>query len=51
MSENELPKAYDHRDVEPRWYAEWRARGHFEADNTSTKPPYTIVIPPPNVTG
>jgi len=51
MSENELPKAYDHRDVEPRWYAEWRARGHFEADNTSTKPPFTIVIPPPNVTG
>ena len=51
MSETELPKAYDHRDVEPRWYAEWRERGYFTADAESTKPAYTIVIPPPNVTG
>jgi valyl-tRNA synthetase len=51
MSETELPKAYDHRDVEPRWYAEWRERGYFTADADSTKPAYTIVIPPPNVTG
>ena len=48
---SELSKTYDHRDVEPKWYARWKADGHFAADSESDKPPYTIVIPPPNVTG
>jgi valyl-tRNA synthetase len=47
----DLPKAYEPKAVEDKWYAEWLAKGHFTADPASTKPPYSIVIPPPNVTG
>ncbi len=48
-----LPKAYDPRDVEPRWYAWWEERGFFQAsgDLDDPRPTYTIAIPPPNVTG
>ena len=42
---------YDPRDVEPRWYALWERQGFFHADPGSARPPYTIVIPPPNITG
>ncbi len=42
---------YDPRDVEPRWYALWERQGFFHADPGSSRPPYTIVIPPPNITG
>lgn len=38
-------------DVESGWYDFWMERGFFKADENSDKPPYTIVIPPPNVTG
>ncbi|MCB9534970.1 MAG: valine--tRNA ligase [Myxococcales bacterium] len=48
---NELNKAYDHRDVEAAWYARWIEGGWFTPDADSDKPPFTIVIPPPNVTG
>ena len=37
--------------VEEKWYAWWLQQGHFVADPHSTKPAYSIVIPPPNVTG
>ncbi|HZE58602.1 MAG TPA: valine--tRNA ligase, partial [Chthoniobacterales bacterium] len=47
----ELPKTYDPNSVEPKWYARWEEAGYFRADTHSTKPPYSIVIPPPNVTG
>ncbi len=47
----ELPKTYDPNAVEPKWYARWEEAGHFRADAHSPKPPYSIVIPPPNVTG
>jgi len=47
----ELPKTYDPNSVEPKWYARWEEAGYFRADAHSTKPPYSIVIPPPNVTG
>jgi valyl-tRNA synthetase len=47
----ELPKTYDPNDVEPKWYARWEEAGYFRADAHSPKPPYSIVIPPPNVTG
>ena len=47
----ELAKAWDPRDVETRWYQRWIEGGWFEADATSDREPYTIVIPPPNVTG
>ncbi len=51
MSQAELPKTYDPHAVEGRIYAEWERRGVFEADTSPTKDPYSIVLPPPNVTG
>ncbi|HEY0368247.1 MAG TPA: class I tRNA ligase family protein, partial [Chthoniobacterales bacterium] len=47
----DLPKTYDPNTVEPKWYNEWLERGYFRADAHSPKPAYSIVIPPPNVTG
>ncbi len=51
MKENELPKAYDHEVVEKKWYAHWEEQGYFEADSDSDRPPYCVILPPPNVTG
>jgi valyl-tRNA synthetase len=42
---------YDPREVEPRWYPVWEAGRYFEAQAESDKPPFCIVLPPPNVTG
>ncbi|MFC4455613.1 valine--tRNA ligase [Deinococcus sonorensis] len=47
---NELPKSFEPSAAEPRWAERW-FREPFRADATSSKPPFTIVIPPPNVTG
>lgn len=47
----ELPKQYDHKVAESRWYEFWETRGYFNADPDPGRKPYTIVIPPPNVTG
>jgi valyl-tRNA synthetase len=47
----ELSKTYDPNAVEPKWYAHWEQAGYFRADVHSAKPPFSIVIPPPNVTG
>ena len=47
----ELAKGYEPHDVEKRWYSEWETKGYFRAAGTSEKKPYSIVIPPPNVTG
>lgn len=46
----EIPKTYDPREVEDRWYQEWIDQGYFDANVNSDKKPFTIVIPPPNVT-
>jgi len=46
-----LDKTYDPKDIEARRYAEWERSGAFECKPDSGKPPYCIVIPPPNVTG
>jgi valyl-tRNA synthetase len=51
MSSDLLEKAYAPHEVEKRWYAFWEAKGHFKAADKSDKPSYSIVIPPPNVTG
>ena len=48
---SELARAYEPQTVEEKWYAWWLQQGHFVADPYSTKPAYSIVIPPPNVTG
>ncbi|KDQ67254.1 valine--tRNA ligase [Streptomyces halstedii] len=50
-SNPELPTQYVPADVEGKLYERWVERGYFEADEHSDKPPYSIVIPPPNVTG
>jgi valyl-tRNA synthetase len=48
----ELAKAYDHHEVEGRWYRFWLERGYFHADERDrSRPPFSIVLPPPNVTG
>jgi len=47
----ELSKTYDPKSVEPKWYARWIDNHDFEADARSSKPAFSIVIPPPNVTG
>jgi valyl-tRNA synthetase len=47
----ELPKTYDPKVVEPKWYARWIDNRDFQADPSSTKPAFSIVIPPPNITG
>ncbi|WP_166386451.1 valine--tRNA ligase [Catellatospora methionotrophica] len=48
---SELAAAYTPGEVEQRRYESWVAAGHFDADAKSDKPPFAIVIPPPNVTG
>ncbi|MFD3697685.1 valine--tRNA ligase [Streptomyces sp. NPDC058646] len=49
--DSELPTQYAPAEVEGELYERWVERGYFTADATSDKQPYTIVIPPPNVTG
>ncbi len=46
-----LSKSFDHAAIEPRLYAGWEADGAFHADPASPAQPFTIMIPPPNVTG
>jgi valyl-tRNA synthetase len=46
-----LDKSFDPASVEARLYAGWEAAGAFAADPASARPPFTIMIPPPNVTG
>jgi valyl-tRNA synthetase len=47
----ELPKRYDPKLVEPKWYQRWMENRDFVADANSSKPPFSIVMPPPNITG
>ncbi|ACD96252.1 valine--tRNA ligase [Trichlorobacter lovleyi] len=51
MSNKELAKGYEPHEVEKKWYGEWAEKGYFHADEASPRRPYSIVIPPPNVTG
>jgi valyl-tRNA synthetase len=51
MAESILPKNYDPKSIEADWYETWEEAGHFAADPASAKTPYTIMMPPPNVTG
>jgi valyl-tRNA synthetase len=48
---SEIPKAYEPQSVESKWYRFWLEQKCFVADPHSSRPPYSIVIPPPNVTG
>ena len=47
----ELETRYDPKNVEDRLYADWLAAGYFHAPVDESRTPYTIMIPPPNVTG
>ena len=51
MSQTLLDNKYNPSKVENRWYKHWLEKNYFHADAGSEKEPYTIVIPPPNVTG
>ena len=47
----ELDKTYDPKAAQEKWLKFWDEKGYFHSEPDSTKKPYTIVIPPPNVTG
>ncbi|MEN9679568.1 MAG: hypothetical protein RLZ57_697 [Actinomycetota bacterium] len=51
MSKAELPSSFVPADIEGPLYEKWLKAGYFSANSKSDKPPFTIVIPPPNVTG
>jgi valyl-tRNA synthetase len=48
---SQLSDRYNPQDVEGRIYNWWEENGFFKAEDRSTKPPYSIILPPPNVTG
>lgn len=47
----DFPKEYNPCDIEEKWYNFWLKRGYFKSSINKNKRPFTIVIPPPNVTG
>jgi len=51
MASKMLDKSYDPHLVEEKWYRHWEKLGYFRADENSDQKAYSIVIPPPNVTG
>ncbi|NOQ95864.1 MAG: valine--tRNA ligase [Desulfobacterales bacterium] len=51
MENSGLAKTYEPGEVEQKWYAYWEKHDLFHADTKTDKPPFSIVIPPPNVTG
>ncbi len=50
-SSRELASTFSPSEIESPLYQKWMAAGYFTADATSSKPPFSIVLPPPNVTG
>ena len=51
MSDEQLPKEYNAHEAAARWSAAWEAAGVYVADPEAEGEPFSIVIPPPNVTG
>jgi valyl-tRNA synthetase len=51
MKELSMAKAYDPAEVEAKWYQVWLEQGYFHASAATPKTPFSIAIPPPNVTG
>jgi len=51
MRNDTMPKGYEPKEVESKWYKYWEDRQLFKAESKSSAEPYCIVIPPPNVTG
>jgi valyl-tRNA synthetase len=48
---SDLPAQYDHAAAQEKWYPYWESQGYFHAEADDPRPPYCVVIPPPNVTG
>ena len=51
MNEEQLPKTYDPEKVEEKWYQRWEEKGYFTPVPDEERDPFTIMMPPPNVTG
>lgn len=51
MSKAQLSKTFEHDKVDPKWYAYWESINAFRANPETTRPPFSMVLPPPNVTG
>ncbi len=51
MELNEIPKAYNPKNAENKWYDYWYEHNLYHSEPDANKIPYTIVIPPPNITG
>ena len=51
MTEKNIPTVYDPQEVEAKWYKYWEDNGFFHQEVNKGKKPFSIVIPPPNVTG
>jgi len=51
LIEQEMPKAYDPKTVEDKWYKFWLEKDYFKPVINPKKKPFTIIMPPPNVTG
>ena len=46
-----MDKVYNHKDVEEKIYKTWEEKGYFKADPNSKKKHYSLLMPPPNLTG
>ena len=51
MAKQEIPAQYQHNEVENKWYDYWDQQGYFHSEVDHSRKPFTVVIPPPNVTG
>ena len=47
----DIPSAYSPHKIEKKWYTFWLEQGYFRSEEKSDRPPFSIVIPPPNITG
>jgi valyl-tRNA synthetase len=47
----ELPSIYNFKEVENKWYQYWLENGYFNSYIDYSKKPFTILLPPPNITG
>src|SRR3989337_763480 len=50
-NKTQMDKVYDPKKVEEKWYAYWIEKDYYKSSPSGKKPSYSIVIPPPNVTG
>ena len=50
-TKHELEGKYNPKEFEEKWYENWEKKDYFKPSDDKTKIPYTIVIPPPNITG